>query len=213
MRLLFDVNDVGSRIEKIPKCQYNFVTVFNNSRFDFTLFAGNSVSVENIVGNCPAYTILTFPHEKLVDSINFVWGGGGGVGFERCKIFFTEENLGLVGQFRIPEDSPVNELDRELFSRRLVVGESVNLLATRKTVIKAGYICNRSGINGVFSLTIRSRFGDTRLLSSTTITANSSLSIGFLVLGRGDRLILSTSALNVNFDVSIHGVGDLIIAA
>lgn len=109
-KAIFDVGQSGSRIEQVPKCFYNFVTIYNNTRFDFTIFQGNSNNVRDIIGACPAYTTLTFPHDKLTDIVNIVWSGGGGVvtvGLERCKIFFTEENLGLLGQFRAPEAAPV----------------------------------------------------------------------------------------------------------
>lgn len=106
MKLVFDVRVAGARLEQVPRCFYEFVTVYNNSQYDFSLFKGNSRETADIIGACPAYTILTFPHEKITDSVNIVWDGPASLLVERCKIFFTVDNLALVGQFRPPQAAP-----------------------------------------------------------------------------------------------------------
>lgn len=109
LNFVLDMDRAGSRLEKIVKCQYDYITIYNNSRFDISLFRGNSLRNEDLVGACPAYSILTFPFDSAIEVLNFRWEGEQLIPttFERCKIFLTNENLGLVGEFRPPARLPL----------------------------------------------------------------------------------------------------------
>lgn len=103
--VILDVNAPSSRVTTFPSDLYGFVTIFNNTRFDFILIKGVVDNPLEIIGACPAYTLLTFPIDGSISNVFIRWNGTAGI-TERCKIFFTEENLGLVGQFR-PPASPI----------------------------------------------------------------------------------------------------------
>ena len=69
MRVVVDAAATSSRAIGIPANVYNFVTVFNNSRFDFSLSRGLVFNPLDIIGNCPAYTLLTFPFDREVSNL------------------------------------------------------------------------------------------------------------------------------------------------
>ena len=76
MRVVVDAAAPSSRAIGIPANVYNFVTVFNNSRFDFSLSRGLVLNPLDIIGNCPAYTLLTFPFDREASDLHIRWDGG-----------------------------------------------------------------------------------------------------------------------------------------
>ena len=203
MRLVFDVGRSGNRVEQVPKCHYDFVTIYNNTRFDFTLFSGNSVLTRDIIGACPAYTILTFPHDKLADYVNFVWVGGAGIVTienERCKIFFTSENMGLVGEFRPPEISAVSmpQSPQTIFAGTAAIMAVVSA-QTRKVIIQAIYIGNTLGTAGAITLVHRVSGVNRNILTGSAVAANTTLSLGYMVIMPGDELLITAVTGTMTF--------------
>jgi len=208
VRLFFDVNRTGSRLEQVPRCFYDYVTVYNNTRYDFTLFKGLSTSVTDIIGACPAYTLITFPHDKLTDTVNFVWEGDTSPLNERCKIFFTEENLALVGEFRPPQISPIpppvpTPQDRRLFAG--LVSTGTILTATSKIIIRAIYIANTAATASNITMSHRRSGIDTTLLPNISIPNNHTQGLGYFVLEAGDSIFVN--AFTGTFNISIYGEG------
>ena len=101
-RSIINTNKEGNRLLDVPKCVYNYITIFNDTHFDFTLYKGYTEDEEEIIGSCPAYTMLTFPIDKSADTINIVWRGSARKDFEKCMMFFTEDNLGISSTFNPP---------------------------------------------------------------------------------------------------------------
>lgn len=101
LELVFDMSTSGTRVERLPKNIYSYLTVYNNSRFDMRIYRGNTTNQFELLGACPAYTLISFPFERTIDYVRFAWEGVDGIN-ERAKIYLTENNLGLVGQFRPP---------------------------------------------------------------------------------------------------------------
>ncbi len=184
--VILDVNAPSSRVTAFPSDLYGFVTIFNNTRFDFTLIKGVVDNPLEIIGACPTYTLLTFPIDRSISNVFIRWDGTAGI-TDRCKIFFTEENLGLVGQFRPPvvhatEIAP----DRMLFGGVAVVG--VLASATQKIILRALYISNTQATAGTITIMHRRGGVDVALVSGASIPGNSTQALGYLVLAAGDRI-------------------------
>ena len=208
VRMFFDVNRTGSRIERIPRGFYNYITIYNNTRYDFTMFKGFSTSISDLIGACPAYTLITIPHDDLSDTVNFVWEGDTSPTNERCKIFFTEYNLGLVGEFRPPQISPLPppvsaSSDRRLFGGVVATGNII-IAATRFT-IRSLYLANNTATAASITLSHRQNLIDTVLLPTISIPANSVLSLGFIALESGESLFVNNFTGIIN--LSIYGEG------
>lgn len=205
MKLLFDVGESSARSESVPRCFYEFVTILNNTRFDFSLYKGNSSLVKDIIGNCPAYTILTFPYDKLTDIVNFVWegGGGGSSDNERCQIFFSADNLGLVGQFRPPEKSPNVMPGKTLFAGNAASGDIIS--CSNKIVIDSLYLTNRDAADSTLTIShIRGGVSST-IVSNLKIPANSTYALGYFSLNSGDKL--NVSSVTGNITINVYGEG------
>lgn len=195
MKLVFDVRVAGSRLEQVPRCFYEFVTIYNNSRYDFTIFKGNSRDTIDIIGACPAYTILTFPHEKITDSVNIVWEGAASPIVERCKIFFTEENMALVGEFRPPAVAAVATIQmvRENFGTTFFRGViAVGTLFTATTIcdVKSFYVTNT--LNTAATVTLvhrRPGVADVSIVHGLSIAGNFTYAIGYIALEAGDSIV------------------------
>lgn len=202
LKYTFDINANGNRLERIPKCHYNYVTVYNNTRFDFNLHSGLAADVRNLIGNCPPYTIITFPIDKFTDQINFVWASSGPALTinERCQIFLTEENLQLVGQFR----PPLLGEARDIFNGNASVATLVT--ASRKISISAMYFANRDGANSTITFSFRRGGVDTHLLSNLAIPANSTLALGVFELLQGDSLVVNAVTGNISIIIVGQGV-------
>ena len=208
MKLVFDIGRVDNRVEQVPKCHYDFVTIYNNTRFDFVLYSGNSILTRDIIGACPAYTILTFPHDKLVDYVNFVWSGGAGIVTaenERCKIFFTAENMGLVGEFRPPEVSvvapppqPAVPVPQTIFAGIAAV-MTVIPAQTRRVIIQAIYIGNTLATGGTITLVHRVAGSNRNILTGSAVAANTTLSLGYMVINPGDELLITAVTGTITF--------------
>lgn len=108
LKLTFDMNGDGSRLERTPSGLYKYITIYNMSRFVFTMFKGNTTLAGETIAICSAYTMVTIPIEGYIDVINFTWSGSVGTP-ERCIIYMTDTNLNLVGQFR--PISPITIVD------------------------------------------------------------------------------------------------------
>lgn len=207
IRFVFDVNEAGARLEQVPRCFYNFVTIYNNSKFDFTLFKGNSVSIADIIGACPAYTILTFPHDKLTDIVNFRWDGTPGTFAERCKIFFSEENMGLVGEFRVPQiitaagETVIEE--RILFASNTPSG--ILLTASNKIRVDSMFFTNSGTTEARITLAHNMAGVNLWLLNTHPLGVGMTGSLSNLVLETGH--FLNLTALVGIVTIIIYGVG------
>lgn len=210
MKLVFDVRVAGSRLEQVPRCFYEFVTIYNNSRYDFTIFKGNSRDTIDIIGACPAYTILTFPHEKITDSVNIVWEGAASPIVERCKIFFTEENMALVGEFRPPAVAAeaTIQMVRENFGTtffRGVIAVGTLFTAARAIDIRAMYLANTLATAATVTIVHRrSGVGDVVLVPGISIAGNSTVALGYIPLATGDSIV--ATAVTGTVHGSIYGV-------
>lgn len=203
--VILDVNAPSSRVTAFPSDLYGFVTIFNNTRFDFILIKGVVDNPLEIIGACPAYTLLTFPIDRSISNVFIRWDGTAGI-TERCKIFFTEENLGLVGQFRPPAISPAQtvQIVRENFGTRLFAGvltASVIFTADRSTDIKSFYLTNTLTTAGTVTIVHRRPgFTDINLVSGLSISGNMTFSLGYISLLAGDSFVVT------NVTGTIHGL-------
>ena len=209
MRVVVDAAAPSSRAIGIPANVYNFVTVFNNSRFDFSLSRGLVFNPLDIIGNCPAYTLLTFPFDREVSNLLIRWDGSAGAS-ERCLIFLTDDNLGLVGQFRPPVIAAVEtvQIVRENFGQRFfggVVEVGTLFTAARATDIRAMYLANTLATAATVTIVHRrSGVGDVALVSEISIAGNSTVSLGYIPLATGDSIV--ATAVTGTVHGSIYGV-------
>ena len=95
-----------------------------------------------VLGNCPAHTIITFPFDINAGNILIEWLGIATTNIQRCIIFLTNNNLGLVSQFKAPQvqplPTPTTAQDRLIFGGNVVVGNIVTSLS--RIIIKSIYI-------------------------------------------------------------------------
>ncbi|HSW57605.1 MAG TPA: hypothetical protein VLH15_04335 [Dehalococcoidales bacterium] len=194
MRILLDVRDAGKRTEEVPPGMYRFVTIFNNSRMDFTVYRGNVADSLQIIGSCPAYTLITFPFDGHVSNLLIEWIGPSGT-TERCIVFLAAENFSLVGQFRHPQAITAGVEERVLVSRQASVG---NLLqAASRILINAMFFINNDGTEA--RITLAHHIGATPhlLLPNISIPGNNAGSLSQVVLDAGQSLNISAFTGNI----------------
>lgn len=208
-RVLIDTMIEGDRLVEIPKCRYEFISVQNNTRFDINFYKGRSFDSHDLIGSCPSYTIMTFSHDKMADFVNIVWKGGAPGQSERALIWFSEENLGWVGNFRPPIVPVVGGLEpqeKTLFSKpvvsveNLVVGEH-----KKKKIIKSIYMTNTTIADAVITINHMRGAIITPIVSGLVIPPNSTYALGYFVILNGEVLNISSVTTGA-VALSIYGV-------
>ena len=200
--VILDVNAPSSRVTTFPSDLYGFVTIFNNTRFDFILIKGVVDNPLEIIGACPAYTLLTFPIDRSISNVFIRWGGTAGI-TERCKIFFTEENLGLVGQFRPPALVLGTTPDRIIFNG--VASVTTLVTATQKIIIRSIYIVNTAVTASTITIAHRISGTNRDIVSNISIPANTTHALGYLVLMPNNDLRITAFTGTIN--ILIYGEG------
>lgn len=196
MRIVIDANVAHSRTVEIPVGIYSFATIFNNSRFDFSLSRGSVFNPLDIIGNCPAYSLLTFPFDQETSHLFIRWDGTTGSS-ERCFIFLTDDNLGLVGQFRPPAIAAAQTIQvvRENFGETLyrgVIAAETLFTAARRLDVKASYLTNTLTTAGAVTLVHRRPgLADISLLHGLSIGGNMTYALGFVAMESGDSLVVT----------------------
>lgn len=149
---VINANKQGNTLLDVPKCMYNYVTIFNDTHFDFTLYKGYTEDEEEIIGSCPAYTMLTFPLDKSADSINVVWRGSSRTDFEKCMVFFTEDNLAISSTFNPPQLEGVGRNTTRIIGSDIIVPNDIQsilrqVLFSTSTTLNANEIYEPAPFN------------------------------------------------------------------
>jgi len=209
MRIVVDATAGASRAVGIPARIYRFVTIFNNSRFDFSLSRGIVFNPLDIIGNCPAYTLLTFPFDQETSDLFIRWDGTTGAN-ERALIFLTDDNLGLVGQFRPPSIAPAHTIQmvRENFGTTFFRGViAVGTLFTATTIcdVKSFYVTNTLDTAATVTLVHRRPgVADVSIVHRLSIAGNFTYAIGYIALEAGDSIV--ATAVTGTVHVLMYGV-------
>jgi len=196
LKIIVDAWEIGRRREFIPVGVYQFVTIFNNTRFDFNLFRGESVAIWDSLGFCPSYSLLTFPFDSSVQSLMIEWSGITGVpagNTQRCMIFLTEKNLGVEGQFRLPQsERGVIVPDRILYSGILSANNTTLFAASQKIIVRAAYFANTDELFDARITLVQVINAISRtILHRVNIPLSSTLSLGHLVFETNNVFILT----------------------
>lgn len=209
LRVLIDTNVDGDRLVNIPKCRYEFISIQNNTRFDINFYRGRSFDSHDLIGSCPSYTIMTFSHDKMADFVNIVWKGGAPGDSERALIWFSEENLGWVGNFRPPVIPVIGSLEpqeKTLFSKPISITE--NLIVgepKKKKVINSIYMTNTTAVDAVITINHVRGAITTPIVSGLVIPPNSTYALGYIVILEGETLNVSSVTAGA-VALSIFGV-------
>lgn len=204
IRLTVDRTDAGIQELVLPECQYTHVLVINNSAHHLILSTNRHLTLDGLVGECPAYSVLSFPLPAVLQTV-YVSRSGGAFAGERGHLYFLTHDPGMVGQFRPPPDRP----DRTLPGRRVYGGVptagTVLVTASTKVVLHGIYLTNRLATAGTLTLMHRVAGVDTPLVEGVSIPGNSMFAIGYVVLGPGDNLLVT--AVTGTIAVSLYGDG------
>jgi len=204
IKIIIDASNSSNRLETIPAGLYNFVTLYNNTRFDFILYDGNIRNPLNIIGHSPPYTLITFPFDASTTNLFIEWTGTAG-SVERCKIFVTHDNLNLGLPFRPPSISPAAvQPGRRIFGG--VATATTIFTVTTLITVKSIYLVNVSAAAAIIRMSHRRAGVDIRLLFDLSIAVNSTLSLGPMVFEAGDSLIINSVTAGA-VEMSIYGEG------
>ena len=206
-KIVVDANSPGTRNEIISRGLYQFTTILNNTQFDFNIYRGNTNDRLEILGNCPAFTIITFPFDINTGNVFIEWLGTTTTNIQRCIIYLTNENLGLVSQFKAPQVQPVATptaaQDRLVFGGNVVIGNIVT--AQSRIVIRTMYISNNTTNPATITLAHNRNAVNIPILPGISIPANSVVSTALIALEMND--ILTVVNVTGSLTILIYGEG------
>ena len=201
----------GTRSEHTVRVStiYQFVTVFNHSDYVITVFPENLTNEREKHYRVPPRIYLTLPllGAGMVEScqrevVYTVVSEGVSMPSTVIGLTFTEENNNINMPF--PDASiPAPTLDRRLFGGSLFSG--VVVTAISKMIINSLYIAIvASDINNVTLSHRHPGMDDVILLTSVNIPVGTTLTLGYIVLERGDSLVASN--ISGFAHISIYGL-------